>query len=74
MTERMWSPELLELARQAAERSAAENAKVAAMTPEERKKYIHEWAERMAKASVEAGEYCECCKAKPHSQEGKATV
>lgn len=52
----MPSEELMRLAKQAAEASAAENAKVAAMSPEEREKYIHAWAERMAARVVELGE------------------
>ena len=43
-----WSPALLELAKKASERQEAENKKMAAMTPEEREKYINEWAQRLA--------------------------
>lgn len=44
-----WSPEMMALAKRAAEASEAENAKVAAMSPEEREKYIAAWAERLAR-------------------------
>ena len=50
---RVWSHELLALAQKALERQDAEKAKLAAMTPEDRKKYIDEWAKRLAEESVE---------------------
>lgn len=64
MTDRIWSPELMEAARQALARHEAEKAKVAAMSPEERKVYIAAWAKRLAAESVEIGERgtgCACC-------------
>lgn len=51
--EREFSPETLELARQAVARQEAEKAKLAAMTPEERKAYIAAWAKRLASEQVE---------------------
>jgi acyl-CoA reductase-like NAD-dependent aldehyde dehydrogenase len=64
MKERIGSPELMEAARQALARQDAEKAKLAAMTPEERKIYIAAWAKRLAAESVEMGERgtgCACC-------------
>lgn len=52
----MPSEELMRLAKKAAEASEAENAKVAAMSSEEREKYIEAWADRMAARMVELGE------------------
>lgn len=64
MDERVWSPETLELAKQAVARNEAEKRKLAAMTPQERAVYISEWARRLAEQSVEIGERgvgCACC-------------
>lgn len=64
MTERIWSPELMEAARQALARQEAEKAKLAAMSPEDRKIYIAAWAKRLAAEAVEIGERgvgCLCC-------------
>lgn len=64
MKGRIWSPELMEAARQALARQDAEKAKLAAMTPEERKIYVAAWAKRLAAESVEMGERgtgCLCC-------------
>lgn len=61
---RVWSPELLALAKAAVERQDAENKKLAAMTPEERKAYVAAWAKRLAEESVAIGERgvgCACC-------------
>lgn len=38
----------LEMAKRALERQEAEKKKLAAMTPEQRKAYIDEWAKRLA--------------------------
>lgn len=50
------SPELLELSRKAAAASETENAKVAAMTLEEREKYINDWAKWIAQRMADLGE------------------
>jgi hypothetical protein len=61
---RKWSPELLKAAQEAVDRNNAEKAKLAAMTPEQRKAYISEWSKRLAAEWVEIGERgvgCACC-------------
>ncbi len=51
MTE--FSPELLRLAEEATKRNAERSAKLEAMTPEDRKKAIEEWAKNLAAEVVD---------------------
>lgn len=51
-----WSPELLKMAEEALKRSQEENAKILAMGPEDREKYLADWRKRFADHLAQLGE------------------
>lgn len=51
-----WSPELLKLSQEALKRQDDEKAKLAAMSPEEREKYLADWRKRFSDHLANLGE------------------